>query len=200
MMLLVIILISTTHAIMLDRDFIIEFNPNCSQFFVLRGTEDYAYLYREENNIILWHTRNDSYAIFSNSRSDSLVFEWPNIINGWIMDEVLSQGIIKPPFQFDDDQLLCEYYGLALGSLTHSPSDCRVFACEQSFNTTSQYAMMFFLIVLTGAALVAAGIGNYKPIKNRLQHIIFSIINQRKSENLSVDREETPPGYDEVNI
>jgi hypothetical protein len=193
-------LITATIAIELDGDFIIEFNPNCSQFFVLRGKEDYAYLYREDNNFILWHTRNDSYAIFSHPWSDPMVFEWPSIINGQNMEIVLSQDKIGPPFQFDEEEILCEYYGLATGTMIQCPTmECELFKCEQTFKTSIQYVILLFVTVIAGLALVAAGLGNYEPIKVILQSLLSRII-QRRWEFLPRGQEAAPPSYQETDI
>ena len=193
-------LLTATTAIELDGDFRIEFNPNCSKFFVLRGKEDYAYLYREENNFILWHTRNDSYAIFSHPWSDSMVFEWPITINGQNMELVLSQDEIDLPFKFDEEQILCEYYGLATGSMTQCPTtECQLFKCEQTFKTSIQYVILISVTVIAGLALVAAGLGNYEPIKVILQSLLSRII-QRRWEFLPGGQEATPPRYQETDI
>ena len=188
-------------SIELNSQFRIEFNPNCSQFFTLKGEEDFAYLYREENQFVLWHTRNDSYSIFTHPWSETLIFEWPSSINGRDMHVALSHEKIDPPLKFDEEQILCEIYGLAVGSLVYYPSPPKVelFKCEHRFKNSIQYMVVLVISVLTALAFVAAGLGNYEPIKVILQSIISGIF-QRRREFLSRGEEDLPPSYQETYI
>lgn len=197
---LLLTLIATASSILLDGNFKIEFNPNCTQFFVLRGIDDYIYLYKEENKFILWHTKNDSYVIFSHPWNDPMVFKWPSIINDKNMQIILSQGEIDPPFQFDEEQILCEYYGLSTGSMTQcSTKEYELIDCEQTFSLSLQYLILFLVTVITGIAIVAAALGNYGYIKILLQSLHSRII-QHYRNFLSRNREDTPPPYQETSI
>ena len=129
-----------------------------------------------------------------------MVFEWPSMINGQNMEIVLSQDEIDPPFQFDEEQILCEYYGLATGSMIQCPTtECELFKCEQTFKMSIQYVVLLFVTVIAGLALVAAGLGNYEPIKVILQSLLSRII-QRRSEFLPGGQEDTPQSDQETDI
>ena len=69
----------------------------------------------------------------------------------------------------------------------------------QTFKTTTQYVILLFVTVIAGLALVAAGLGNYEPIKVILQSLLSRII-QRRWEFLPRGQEAAPPSYQETDI
>tara|TARA_B110000977_G_scaffold191787_1_gene264384 strand:+ start:273 stop:827 length:555 start_codon:yes stop_codon:yes gene_type:complete len=98
--------------------FIVDFDVDCSEFFILKGKEDYAYFHRKNSSLELWITRNESYEIYNTDMSARLSFEWPTkLVNEFPMELVLFEGVISQPYHFDTSYILCKTLGYAKGTL-----------------------------------------------------------------------------------
>ena len=110
--------ISSAFNIELYDDFQIEFDPECNEYFAIQGKSDYAYLYRQNETINLWVTRNHSYEIYTIEKTDKVLFQWPTkTVNGLDMNLLLINKQVKPSYDFHINVLLCDVYGATTGSL-----------------------------------------------------------------------------------
>lgn len=101
----------------------IMFDPQCQEYFLFNGTDDYAYLHRKNEKYELWLTQNSSkYAVYTTEIAHTLVFEWNDSfvsINQQQMDLVLSEGTIQYPMTFQSEYYLCDIYGIVAGEVDY---------------------------------------------------------------------------------
>lgn len=159
MILLTLFSICSAIDLHISDHYLIEFEAECQEFFVLKGGEDYAYLYRNNNSLELWITRNQSYEIYTTDVKDKITFEWPaKFINNLPMELALFDGEISQPYQFDTSQLLCKTLGYAEGTLVPDNNARRehVYKCDHLPDHKLKYAVVILSIVLVGSILVHA--------------------------------------------
>lgn len=158
MILLILISICSAIDLHIPESYVIEFDPDCHEFFVLAGAEDYAYFYRNDIHFELWITRNQSYEIYSTSVKDNLTFSWPaKFINNLPMELVLFEGKISQPYQFDTTQILCKTFGYAEGTLVPIITKSEpIYKCNDPPAQNLKYAVVILSIVLVGSMLINA--------------------------------------------
>lgn len=196
MIMLSLFLIQVSFSLKLEGDFKIELNPNCSEYFSLTGELDNVYLHRRSEHFELWFTRNESYIIYTHAWENNLIFQWPNLINGQEMNKALHEGEITAPFVFENENIFCEYYGLASGTFAVDPPLCQklIYKCKSFWDNDSiQYAFFMLLIFLLSLTLAGAGFGNYESIKTVLRSTVPWILRRRTS--IPSRSEETLPNY-----
>ena len=101
----------------------ILFDPQCQEYFLFNGTDDYAYFHRKNGKLELWLTQNSSsYAIYTTKSSSTLMFEWNDSfvsINQQRMDLVLAEGTIQYPMRFESEVYLCGIKGIIGGEVDY---------------------------------------------------------------------------------
>lgn len=77
--------------------------------------------------------------------------------------------------------------------------ECELFKCEHILKTSLQYIIFLSVTQIIALALVAAGLGNYEPIKIILQSLLSRFI-QRRSEFLPGSQEDTSSSDQETDF
>ena len=99
----------------------ILFDPQCQEYFLFNGPDDYAYFYRKNGKYELWLTQNTSnYAIYASENSSTLLFEWHDSfvsINQQPMNLVLADGVIQYPMKFQSEVFMCDIIGIVGGEV-----------------------------------------------------------------------------------
>lgn len=101
----------------------ILFDPQCQEYFLFNGTDDYAYFHRKNEKFELWLTQNSSnYAVYTTKSTSTLMFGWNDTvvsINQQQMDLVLSEGTIQYPMTFQSEFYLCDIQGIVAGDVDY---------------------------------------------------------------------------------
>lgn len=187
--------ISSAFNIELYDDFQIEFDPECSEYFTMQGNSDFVYLYRQNETVKLWVTRNDSYEIYTIGKTDRVLFEWPTkTVNGLAMDLVLINEQLKPPYSFQNNVLLCDVYGVSTGSLIPLLSTSGVYKCvDKWMKDKLEYIIVFVIILLAGSL-----IGN-EPLRTLFRSEVSRFV-QRSRTILQRGQSYQPRRYEETSI
>ena len=192
----VFIVSSMSSDIVLQDDFQLEFDPDCSEYFVLQGNYDYGYLHRKNETLELWVTRNQSYEIYTIEKSAILVFEWyAKTVNGVSMDLVLSEGEVTAPFDFQIKEILCKVYGASTGTLIpENPSEA-VYKCafEQSEDTKPTYVIVLMAVLLVGSLF------SNEPVRTLFRSQVSGIV-QRSRSFLQRGESSPPRGYQATRV
>ena len=137
----------------------ILFDPQCQEYFLFNGTDDYAYFHRKNGKYELWLTQNTSnYAIYTSENSSTLMFEWNDSfvsINQQTMDLVLADGVIQYPMKFQSEVFLCNIKGIVGGEVDYLSleeqlsCDCETlsYKCEPRVN----FILVFTMVLSVGA-------------------------------------------------
>ena len=196
---IIFIIVSICSAIDLHTPdhYVIEFEPDCQEFFILEGPEDYAYFYRNNPNFELWITRNQSYEIYTTGASDQLTFSWPTkSINDLPMELVLFEGEISHPYQFDTTQILCKTLGYAEGTLVPINTKIEpIYKCDHLPVHNLKYAVVFLSIALVGSVLINAD----EPVRTLLRSEVPRII-QWGATILSGRQDQRSERYQETSV
>lgn len=101
------------------NNFRLSFNPECKEYFLLNGTNNYAYFYQRNGNFELWLSQNDTnYSIFTTKNDTNLLFDWAGpYVNHQMMDLVLHEGHIQQPMNFHSTHYLCDVNGATGGDI-----------------------------------------------------------------------------------
>ena len=187
--------ISSALNIELYDDFKIEFNPECSEYFAMQGNSDFAYLYRQNETVKLWVTRNHSYEIYTIRETDRVLFEWPaKTVNGLAMNLVLTNEQVNLPYHFQNNTLLCDVYGASTGSLIAMLPTSGVYKCvDKWIKGKLEYIVVFMLILLAGSL-----IGN-EPLRTLFRSEVSRIV-QRGRTILQRGQSYQPRRYEETGI
>ena len=100
------LLLLFSQALIEHQSFTVDFSPNCSEFMILNGRQDYLYL-NKTNEFHLWLKQNSSYEVYSTPITETVIFSWPDkSINGIPMKPSLKHGNVKYPLVFEM-KMLC---------------------------------------------------------------------------------------------
>ena len=176
-------------------DFQIEFDPECSEYFAIQGNADYAYLYRQNDTINLWVTRNHSYEIYTIEKTDKVLFQWSTkTVNGLAMNLILLNEHVTPPYDFQINVVLCDVYGVTSGSLIPVLPTGGVYSCvDKWIDGKLAYILAFMIILLAGSI-----IGN-EPLRTLFQSEVSRIL-QRSITILQRGQSYQPRSYEETSI
>ena len=100
-------------------NFKLLFDPECKEYFLFNGTNNYAYFYQRNGNFELWLSQNaTNYSIFTTKNDTNLLFDWAGpYVNHQMMDLVLHEGHILQPMNFHSTQYLCDVNGVIAGDI-----------------------------------------------------------------------------------
>ena len=145
--------------------FQIEFDPTCTQYFTLLGETDYVNLSQSEGNIMLLVGGKDSSQTYTTTKSDYLVFSWPDkTVNGAAMYLTEGVGEFEMHLNLNFTSIPCKVYGLKLGSLF---ADTQASSLTYDCPTISNWKIYFPAAVAVALSLMLA-VGGYKTIEPRI--------------------------------
>ena len=157
MLLLYLSVASVIDAINVDlnkfKNFKVEFNSTCPKYLTLIGDDSYLFLYQKHEHVQLWMRQNQSHSMFIAPLSNKVVFHWPEImINNEPMIEIDSEGDVKMPFEFQDNQMFCNVLGISAGFVDSGESECQVYKCpvnkDWKFYLPIVISIAVFLVIL----------------------------------------------------
>ena len=157
-----------SHALIEHQSFTVDFNPNCSEFMVLNGRQDYLYL-NKTNELHLWIMQNSSYEVYSAPLNEIVIFSWPDkSVNGIPMKLFMTDGNVKYPLVFEHENVMCQMFGIRGGTLNVEYQDIAVYKCQKNLDWWLIAAIIIFIIL----AVILSKIIGYEPAKVILRSAI----------------------------
>ena len=165
-----------SQALIEHQSFTVDFSPNCSEFMILDGRQDYLYL-NKTNELHLWLKQNSSYEVYSTPITKTVIFSWPDkSINGIPMKPSLKHGNVKYPLVFENENVMCQMLGERGGTLDVEYEEVTVYKCQKNRDWWLITAIITFIVL----AVVLTTVIRYEPAKVILQSTISWIVRWRQ--------------------